>query len=611
VTTLLEIGLSNAVMASALAVLAAAMTQLCRRPAVAHCLWLLVLLKLVTPPLLPVHVSWPDPPPAAENQGTGAAPAADPAGLPAPDGEAAVDQALPEAAPLAAPAPEALPVTKGRSSGESKPAPAKTAVPWVWVSWPALARPLWLAGSLLWFAWVVLHVRRFQRLLRHARPAPATLQELARGLAGRLGLARCPKVWLVPGAVSPMVWAVGRAPRLLFPARLLERLDREQQRALLAHELAHLRRRDHWVRFLELLVLGLYWWHPVVWWARRELHEAEEQCCDAWVVWALDGAGRAYALALLQTVAFFSHARSALPVAASGVGQVPQLRRRLTMIMQGQTPRSLSWAGGCVVLGLGLLLVPSLQLRAQPTPKLVPPPGGDKTSRQEQIDTLRKAIKVLEDLERADKKKGDGDKEKAAATDKAEAEVKALARLVEAKRQELQRTEMLLMEAVARLSKLKGTPMPGYPMMNPFGKGGMGMGGPSSGFPGMPTPGGKMGGFGIVRPGQPGPAKVAPKGKPPADLEQKLDRLLKELDELRRELRGGKGPAGVAPMKAKPAGPGQPVPPGAGQVVIPPALGPAPAAKPLIPAGAAPLAGPKPQVVNPGSAVPGSSPQAK
>src|SRR3984893_17856362 len=141
-----------------------------------------------------------------------------------------------------------------------------------------------------------------------------------------------------------MVWAIGGVPRLLFPARLLDCLDDEQRQALFVHELAHVRRRDHCVRLLELAVMALCWWHPVVWWARRELHEAEEQCCDAWVVWACAGAARAYALALLQTVAFFSKTRVPLPMAASGTGQVTHLRRRLTMIMQAKTPRSLSRA---------------------------------------------------------------------------------------------------------------------------------------------------------------------------------------------------------------------------------------------------------------------------
>jgi beta-lactamase regulating signal transducer with metallopeptidase domain len=89
-----------------------------------------------------------------------------------------------------------------------------------------------------------------------------------------------------------MLWAVLRRPRLLLPAGLWDDLDEAQRDTLIAHELAHLRRRDHWVRLVEVAATVLYWWHPAVWWARRELREAEEQCCDAWVVWSMPRCAR-------------------------------------------------------------------------------------------------------------------------------------------------------------------------------------------------------------------------------------------------------------------------------------------------------------------------------
>ena len=89
----------------------------------------------------------------------------------------------------------------------------------------------------------------------------------------------------------------------------------------------------------------LYWWHPVVWWARQKLHEAEEECCDAWVVSVLPESARAYAIALVETVDFLSEAGVALPLGASGIGEVRDLKRRLTMIMRGSTPRALTWSG--------------------------------------------------------------------------------------------------------------------------------------------------------------------------------------------------------------------------------------------------------------------------
>src|SRR5262249_59208102 len=154
-------------------------------------------------------------------------------------------------------------------------------------------------------------------------------------------------------------------PLLLVPADLLAQLTREQQETLLAHELAHLRRRDHWVRALEFVTMGLYWWHPVVWYARRTLREAEEQCCDAWVVSLLPGAGKTYATALLETLDFLSDARPATPLLASGVGEVSDLKRRLTMIMCGNTPRALTWRGTLAVLALGLLALPLLPTLAR------------------------------------------------------------------------------------------------------------------------------------------------------------------------------------------------------------------------------------------------------
>jgi beta-lactamase regulating signal transducer with metallopeptidase domain len=366
---LLEIGLLNAVLATILAVLVAVVAKLLRRPALAHALWLLVLLKLLTPPLvgvvLPVE---PESEPATRVVEIAAPELVEPP--PAPGNRrraAAVLGALLPHRPtaVATPATDSLPtLAESHSRGPA-------------LAWRPVLAGLWLAGSLVWFVRTSWHVGRFQRCLRHACRASPELQDRARTLAARLGVGRCPLLWLVPGAVSPMIWPVGRSPRLLFPASLLDCLDADQRDTLLLHELAHIRRGDRWVRLIELLATGLFWWHPVVWWARREIHEAEEQCCDAWVVWGSAGARRAYALALLETVAFFSRTRSPLPATASGIGQVPHLRRRLTMIVQAQTPRSLSWPGCLAVLGLGFALLPLVPVQAQQPLRPRPPLPND------------------------------------------------------------------------------------------------------------------------------------------------------------------------------------------------------------------------------------------
>jgi beta-lactamase regulating signal transducer with metallopeptidase domain len=374
--TLLEIGLLNAALAAGLAVGVAVVARLVRRPALAHALWLLVLLKLLTPPLVGVPL------PLA------------PAGEPTVDEEAAAEAAA--AMPIELRAEAAL-VAPAEAPRPRLGGPAASPARRLTVPWREGLAGVWLLGSVVWFLRTGWHVGRFQRLLRHARPAPVDLQDRARALAARLGLKRCPPLSLVPGVVSPMVWPVGQLPRLLFPTLLLDRLDAGQRDALVLHELAHVRRRDRWVRLVELVATGLYWWHPVVWWARREIHEAEEQCCDAWVVWGSAGAGRTYALALLEAVAFFSASRPALPAAASGIGPIPHLRRRLTMIVQAQTPRSLSWPAFLAVVGLGVVLLPLVPVRAQQPaakPKTAPKPATPPAPTEELI-VRQQAVEVL------------------------------------------------------------------------------------------------------------------------------------------------------------------------------------------------------------------------
>jgi len=127
----------------------------------------------------------------------------------------------------------------------------------------------------------------------------------------------------------------------------------------LIHELAHLRRRDHWVRWLEMLATGLFWWYPLVWLARRQLREAEEQCCDAWGVRVRPEARRTYATALVDALDFLAPTE-APPVVACGLGQVADLKRRLTMIMRGGAPLGPGRAAGFLVACLAVVLLPSV-----------------------------------------------------------------------------------------------------------------------------------------------------------------------------------------------------------------------------------------------------------
>ncbi|HEY7921558.1 MAG TPA: M56 family metallopeptidase, partial [Vicinamibacteria bacterium] len=262
---LLRLLLTNAAAAGLLAVLAFAVSRAVRRPALAHALWLVALLKLVTPPVVPLPLlpAWRSLPALA---------------APAPPMVVPMGTRL-QPAPAATAA--AAAVTGAGSIRQAKGAAAPPAL--ATLVRPAIAVVL-VSGALFVLLLGAVRFARFRRLLAHAEPAPAAILERADAIAGTLGLRRVPPVRVVAAAIPPMLWPEPAGPVLLLPRELLDELTPDERDALLAHELAHVHRRDHWVRLLELLATALFWWYPVAWWARAALRRAEERCCDEWVL---------------------------------------------------------------------------------------------------------------------------------------------------------------------------------------------------------------------------------------------------------------------------------------------------------------------------------------
>jgi hypothetical protein len=172
------------------------------------------------------------------------------------------------------------------------------------------------------------------------------MQALARELGRRLGLHRA--VTLLESAAVAVPVVVGwLRPVVLVPASTLAGLAPKQLEAILAHELAHIRRHDYLVNLFQAVVETLLFYHPAVWWVSTQIRRERENCCDDLAV-AVCGDRLGYARALVELEGLRG-AAPRLAMAVSG-GSLSGRVRRLVSAPERSSRRP--WAAGLLALAL-------------------------------------------------------------------------------------------------------------------------------------------------------------------------------------------------------------------------------------------------------------------
>ncbi|HUD43409.1 MAG TPA: M56 family metallopeptidase [Dokdonella sp.] len=221
----------------------------------------------------------------------------------------------------------------------------------------------WLAGLLVA---LLVFVRRGRGLLRLRRgvlvrgqAASPPLLDRVVDLAARMHLP-VPAVRVTPAVTGPM--ALPHAIVLL--PRWSEALSAEQQRAMLAHELAHLQRRDPYWRIVQHAALLPLFFHPLAWHARRRLESLAEDACDAAAADLL-GSGRPLA-ECLATCLSHAHSGPRMPTfAATMAHDASPVVRRVQRLLE-ETPMSIrpssAWlrGGASAAVVLALLSLPGI-----------------------------------------------------------------------------------------------------------------------------------------------------------------------------------------------------------------------------------------------------------
>jgi beta-lactamase regulating signal transducer with metallopeptidase domain/Flp pilus assembly protein TadD len=139
--------------------------------------------------------------------------------------------------------------------------------------------PLWAFGVAVCSLRMLWACGQVAALRRRSAPAAAAIQETVSALSRRLGVSRRARVLIStwPGGPSVVGWL---RPVILLPAAAIAGLTPEQLEAVLAHELAHIRRHDYLVNWLQLAVETLLFYHPAVWWISSRIRDERELCCD-------------------------------------------------------------------------------------------------------------------------------------------------------------------------------------------------------------------------------------------------------------------------------------------------------------------------------------------
>lgn len=236
--------------------------------------------------------------------------------------------ALPSHAPLmAAKNLVVMPVLLAPPSGWMPP------LQWLWV--------LWAAGALLlgarWLArlWALRAALKDAPVLAVESPVPVKMVAS----------------FLEPGLVGIL------RPVIVMPRGVAQALSPSEMRAVLAHELSHLSRRDNLWASIQMLVEMLFWFHPLVWWVGGKLVAERERACDQAVL-ETGNAPRTYAEGILKICRF--HLQPS-PACAAGVSG-GNLKARVGAIMSN--PRHDDADGGRILLlaGLGMaaLMLPLL-----------------------------------------------------------------------------------------------------------------------------------------------------------------------------------------------------------------------------------------------------------
>ena len=339
--------IQNAVTVAALLPVVWALSYLLRwRPAIEHWLWLLLLIKLVLPPLVVLQS------PSIPLQRVWTFLSSKNVEKNLPFVERIVVNRTPRSKPPEID--ELVPITSMRAEERTHEVTTRVDVAMLATR---VFLALWLSGIVAASFFAFRRVRSTLQLLHLSLPASSSLL-LAVTRIGKHFKQRRVAVRVSDQVTSPSVIAFWN-PILLWPSILGDHEIGKRFEPILAHELAHLQRGDQWVVWIELCVGILWWWNPCYWLICRKLHETRELACDAIAIQVTSGTPHEYALQLLELSSGQPKTMRPFPSYAISAVSHRSLQRRLKMVFENRLSGRTSVVGSLLVAILALPLIPA------------------------------------------------------------------------------------------------------------------------------------------------------------------------------------------------------------------------------------------------------------
>lgn len=227
------------------------------------------------------------------------------------------------------------------------------------LNWQASVFVLWVVGVLVITALLIQRIFFVKELIVQSQPAKNRLVEMLDQCRQQIKVRRTIELRLSNNVPSPAVCGFFK-PVILIPAALIEKLSPSRLRAILIHELCHIKRGDLWINSAQTILQIIYFYNPLVWLVNVVVRRIREQAVDEMVLVTLGARAKDYSNILID-IAEMAFLKTSLSLRLIGVVESKKaLHRRIKLILNRPVPKKakIGFLGVLIVIIIGAILIP-------------------------------------------------------------------------------------------------------------------------------------------------------------------------------------------------------------------------------------------------------------